>query len=104
MDESEVKFLEQQQVGTLKLSAAIRIGARFRPQHYGMADTNHAGRSCALGAADEALTGKYNGYGSASGQGFETTPPRVIYDVWHKNDYDKWTREQIADWLEEQGY
>src|ERR1700741_3225132 len=55
MDESIVKHLEQPQVGTLKLSEAMRIGARLRPQCSGYLFNN--GASCALGAAYEAVYG-----------------------------------------------
>lgn len=99
MDESIVKHL-QPQVGTLRLSEAIRRGAKIRPQckHY----YEYKGASCALGAAAEAVWGD-------RGAGW---PERFIdefgitLELFHligaKNDSGM-TREQVADWLESQG-
>lgn len=109
MDESVVREFEQQQVGKLKLSAAIRIGAKLRPQCTGRMFKN--GASCALGAAYEAMTGR--GYydlpetdaraAAALAYMYEKADvPFGLSEVFFKND-EGWTREEIADWLESQG-
>lgn len=54
MDESETLRWESQ-VKPLRLSEAIRIGARIRPQC--TSDLFHNGKSCVLGAAYEGATG-----------------------------------------------
>lgn len=108
MDESVIKHLEQPKVGTLKISEAMRIGARLRPQARGLYFTE--GSSCALGAAYEGVTGKYH----EAGADFEG-PSMVDWfksyfgvghelglDIAIRNDEGQ-TREQIADWLEAQG-
>lgn len=90
----------------MKLSAAIRIGAKIRPQCYGRYFKD--GGSCALGAAYEAMTGK-NFENSWSGA------KQIDAEIWMtiqfghsvggiglQNDNGK-TREQIADMLEAQG-
>jgi hypothetical protein len=95
MDESVVKHLERPQIGTLKLSEAIRIGAKIRPQ--GFCQYFYQGRSCALGAAFEAITTR---------EAQRLTAPMwtrlgmtvALHDeVVQRNDKDRWTREQIAD-------
>lgn len=108
---------------TLKLSGAIRIGAKLRPQAKQYLFEN--GKSCALGAAYEVVYG-YPGDGVLSfpsshsgmdpkdcaewlGNRLSRAFPEIrrlpggVQDVWEKNDHG-WTREQIADWLESQGY
>ena len=112
-------FVEHKEVGeiaeapakTLKLSEAIRIGARIRPQ--GFFALFEEGRSCALGAAYEAVTAAtcdphdYIAVDQAFG--------RLLYGTWlgrvtlldtvaSMNDRERLTREQIADWLEARGY
>ena len=126
----------------MKLSEAIRKGAKLRPQTVGHYFSLNFGEpcSCALGAAYEAVTGfpgfpitfhgiakqsvntvtkqlekyfpvmtkdDYNccpleddwcEYSFADG---DTTLNRVIA---HFNDDHKMSREQIADWLEKEGY
>jgi hypothetical protein len=106
----------------MKLSEAIREGAKLRPQAF------HAffidGRSCALAAAIEVAAGR-----SLDEEGEDITTlevNRVIDEhfplLWseknshcpacerdpgilrstveHLNDTHRWTREQIADWVE----
>lgn len=105
MDESVVKNFEQSQI-TVKLSQAIRIGARLRLQCRGALFAH--GRSCALGAAYEALF-----FGKAAAttvmEKLRQTYPfaassYLLYEIMGKNDRDGWTREQIADWLEARGF
>lgn len=88
------------------LSAAIRIGATFRPQcrgHY----FDSIG-SCALGAAYEACTGETDSCcDSNSIQGYLTKRFGVespeLFNVITENDHWKYTREQIAARLEKRG-
>lgn len=113
----------------LNLSAAIRAGAALRPQATGMFFQYNYGKlcSCALGAAYEAVTGKQTmpdalklGGGSiylsqrfpllnrtlvfgeqpepVQKPGVSQTVSTVIIDL---NDNHQWSREQIADWLEQ---
>lgn len=95
----------------MKLSEAIRLGAMLKPQAFGLCYSD--GRTCAMGAAWDAI-GKLHvtasdpsidfgdSYwavagvscpvcGRASGSGMA---------VAHLNDDHRWTREQIADWVE----
>lgn len=107
MDESIVKHLEQPQVGTLKLSEAIRIGAKIRPQCFGVAFEN--GGSCALGAAFEGSRGYP--WPESDPMGFPMTPLytgfgvpwEVVSEAFKRND-SRQSRESIADWLESRGY
>ncbi len=97
----------------MRFSEAIRIGARLRPQ--AMFHWFNKGRSCALGAAMEALTGRTvlldvnpvkNAYPWA--WMFATTICPVCHQrlsnvavtITHLNDHHGWSREVIADWLE----
>jgi hypothetical protein len=94
---------EVQQVGRLKLSAAIRIGAKIRPQcrHFFYFE----GRSCAMGAAYEGQTGK-----KAEGifwiEPFISMWPEakaLFREIARRNDDRGESRESIADWLQSQG-
>lgn len=103
-------FVEHKEVGevvaparVLRLSEAIRIGARIRPQCAGQFFDGDA--SCAIGAALEAVFGTNNYYAD-----HVQAPDRVwpeVRDLWSRiydmNDSGK-TREEIADWLECEGY
>ena len=86
------------------LSQAIRLGATFRPQCTG--GFFEDGKSCALGAAIEALTG-VNTEPDISVQGFllDRFPAvqEVLFEIPIMNDRHGWSRESIADWLEAQG-
>lgn len=106
MDMSELERLEAQQ-GVIKLSDAIRVGARIRPQCQGA--LFRAGASCALGAAYEGKTGKRcfpNEYSAVMGE-FPILGAHGLNDlgraIFNRNDSGK-SREAIADWLESQGY
>lgn len=109
----------------MKLSEAIREGAKLRPQtHRRYWQPNG---SCALGAAVEATKGSV----AASSvsirehlnevwQGLRDTYKycpvdccrwqrhEALYDVpaivVHLNDDHDWTREEIADWVEKEGF
>lgn len=102
----------------MKLSTAIRKGAKLRPQAW-FTFYSPDGRSCALGAAYEAL------YGCVPGDALDVLVKirkachisyrRRLYltdlessldtfqAVTHLNDALHWTREHIADWVEAQG-
>jgi hypothetical protein len=104
----------------MKLSDAIREGAKLRPQAFG-AYQDALGGSCALGAAYEAFALRDNAaYGVACAEPFfrerrnpwgtllrtlrDTPCPDCGYmhyedQITHLNDTHKWTRERIADWV-----
>lgn len=96
-----------------KLSEAIRIGAKLRPQ--GMGFYFSEGRSCALGAAYEAVTGKYHEAGAGTdipnmvdwfSEKFDMGPSlgsRIVDMNDGNHGQIQRTREQVADWLESQG-
>lgn len=102
-------FVEHKEVGEVakapakitKLSEAIRIGARLRPQCTAVFFSD--GASCAIGAAMEA-TGIAYGDTPNTGELHKLFPAldEFAMSIYAKND-DGWTREQIADWLEKQG-
>ncbi len=97
----------------MKLSEAIRLGAMVKQQATGI--TSSPRGTCALGAALEAV-------GRDTSQGwfpvYDIWPIACEYVVypgdkhtadglmlvgsccWILNDADRWTREQIADWVE----
>lgn len=92
-----------------KLSHLIREGAKLRPQCQYM--WFWEGGSCALGAAWEASGGgdlsdldSAQEMGAALGNRAIVPPLDIMERITLFNDYKGWTREQIADWLEEQGY
>ena len=107
----------------MKLSEAIRLGAMLRPQGFGAVFYSDGGvmKSCALGAAGEAV-GVMRGelYRSPADQEWAELqkffPILLSIPQWpcehkgfwagvssaigHLNDTHRWTREQIADWVE----
>jgi hypothetical protein len=108
MDMKEVAKFETP-AKTLKLSEAMRIGARIRPQCTGCFFSE--GRSCAIGAAYEARTGRMVAY-PASDPVQREFPELFDHPghfselgvaIYRRNDRGD-TREQIADWLESKGY
>lgn len=112
----------------MKLSMAIRKGAKLHPQgrlYFGeYSKDNSEFFTCAIGAAYEAITklrppvsmldaGVRNTVAHAVGININTRPlrdpvdgaTRTVFDtIAQLNDRHKWTREAIADWLEGQGY
>lgn len=93
-----------------KLSEAIRLGATFREQCKGTpfnTDADGVTRSCAIGAAYEALTGKTmnnNEFEAAYNilvERFNMNAHEVKH-IWRMNDSGK-SREQIADILAAEG-
>ena len=108
MDESVTRHLDQP-AKTLKLSEAIRIGSRIRPKCCGQ--PFRRGMSCAIGAAYEAI------YGHPGDSDDCREHARIVasldhlapslslgYDIGMARNDHGWTREQIADWLQEMGY
>lgn len=99
----------------MTLSEAIRLGAMLKPQGFrSMASYASSHATCALGAAADAL-------GLACGTALDLRYPwlskriegcdvggthrcreieTLLETVWHLNDQHRWTREQIADWVE----
>jgi len=97
-------FRESESTFGMKFSEAIRRGAKIRPQCAGRLFKD--GHSCALGAAWEGKAGNtvppnWNGRDWAD---YFRVPWEAIIDAITRNDSGKYTREQIADWLEAQGY
>lgn len=107
----------------MKLSEAIRLGAMLKPQEFG--DLNSGGKTCAWGSAYDAC-----GYanipkpfpaawiwpqkelavcpecvthgGSGGFHGLIDGHTVAGHIITHLNDTHRWTRERIADWVEEQ--
>ena len=106
MDESVTKYLEQPKVGTLKLSEAIRIGARMSGPAFGVF-SDAAGKTCAQGAALLAI-GKLSSNTLENHRTMERiwkeVPGNLRYAIAGMNNSRTHTREQIADWLEAQGH
>ena len=106
MDQSEILKFEQQQQIT-KLSQAIRIGAKLRPQTHLWSD---GVGSCALTAAAEATGYDYgDGFGHYSftihphlRKQFPSVPETVLEKVSEWNC--SMSRERVADRLEAMGY
>ncbi len=111
----------------MKLSEAIRAGAKLRPQSFvaffGYVD-DYALGSCALGAAVEAVKGKpvpcevHYQLPDFIGETFDGVyrqvacpaegcrkhqPTELLYMAMELNDSHHWTRERIAEWVERQG-
>jgi hypothetical protein len=105
----------------MKLSEAIRLGAMLRAQGFGRLYTPDTGRTCALGAAADAIGALVVGVGE---YGFDVVKTKVPIEwfwatktnvfcpvhrcsyacradgiVMHLNDSHEWTRERIADWV-----
>lgn len=104
VDEKQQGEAQPVKVGTLKLSEAIRIGAKKRPQCKEAYFSN--GGSCAWGAAVEGLFGvdeETFSIGHINAAMSAVRHAGVVGMVIEMNDTDK-TREEIADWLESHGY
>jgi len=103
-----------------KFSQAIRLGATFRPQCFEMLflrdQNNRATKTCALGAALEALGHdfidsvnthemiKRFDLGSSCVCPVCGTTKVAVWDaIAHLNDTHRWSRENIADFLETKG-
>jgi hypothetical protein len=98
----------------MKLSEAMRLGSALREQAFDAYFVDS--RSCAIGAAAEAMGCAYGDRPSAHmlhhfpallytstypcGCNFEDLVSRVETIIIHLNDRHRWTREQIAAWIE----
>lgn len=97
-------------------SDAIRAGAKLRPQGYGY--FLQEGRSCAFGAGREAACDPDAHYSEVYRmypyldvmkdqscpvcQPFTVASHSLASIMFHLNDDHRWTREQIADWLQQE--
>lgn len=97
----------------MKLSDAIRLGSMLKPQGF---DGRNKARSCALRAAGDAVgisdyldSGALNYAALARRWPILRCPVQhplaafaddVMSSIYHLNDKRRWTREQIADWVE----
>lgn len=105
LETKEAGEVQQAPAKVLKLSDYIRIGSKIRPQ--GRIFMYAHGKTCALGAGYEGLTGRiplneddkhFNFIVSYFG-----IPRPLAMECAHKNDAG-WTREDIADHLASLGY
>lgn len=110
-----------------KLSQAIREGAKLRPQcRFSLYEELSSGefRSCSLGAAAEAIGFSVNNSSVYSDNGLLLLQERFKLDlrtlvdcpvgkndrqsledmIADLNDWEEWSREDIADWVEKLGY
>lgn len=99
----------------MKLSEAIREGALLRPQAYGVAAEDYGGCicTCALGAAYEVMFGYLFGLDELPAghphyiyYWYEDAgvPRALVSEVIDRNDTWHQSREEIADWVQEQGF
>lgn len=107
MDIGDLKYLAVPAKIT-KLSEAIRIGSKIRPQCYGYLFKD--GASCALGAAWEGLGNdpveggpKNPAYNAVYNALYARFGSDVCYTVESRNDAGA-SREAVAHYLESQGY
>lgn len=100
----------------MKLSEAIRLGAMLKPQGFGLLNDGDA--TCALGAAhhaagiivyDDQVKASIHALRRWPVLGVKTNMPiagyrqclcRVDTMIVTLNDEERWTREQIAEWVE----
>jgi len=100
-------------------SEAIREGAKLRPQHFGGGMGHGRDATCAYIAGIEAVAGNLSDdslreFGRHGGYTYLVGTTRCpvqdcsyaehiwsrLITIFHLNDDHRWTREQIADWLE----
>jgi hypothetical protein len=94
----------------MKLSTAIRLGAMLGPQAFGRLDDATTGGTCAYGAALQAagldfydtwkLTGVFHAMCPACADAQRAADRYRFNTLAHLNDTHRWTREQIADWVQ----
>ena len=104
----------------MKLSEAIRLGSMLNPQGFiNQCDGTPEGRRAAIdGETTRALVAAHRAIGDTSGSwtigwpwiaahGISVCPQcgqqseyGVFITIIHLNDFHRWTREQIADWVE----
>jgi hypothetical protein len=119
LDESVVREFEQQQVGTLKLSAAIRIGAAatrpttelraYRRRSWIDIDDDGVCHACVIAAAWIGTGAAYGNHEYVGTIGTSWLMQRfgvsraVAVAVHLDYEDEEKTREQIADWLDGMG-
>jgi hypothetical protein len=109
MDLSEIKKFEQAEVGTLKLSDAIRVGAPMHQQGTFYYD-REAGTTCAMGAAafGAGWTPESGDMLAFLSRTFPHIPEAIEVKVHGMNACRRigpeFSYQGIADWLEAQGY
>src|SRR6266850_1860471 len=98
----------QQKVGRLRLSEAIRIGARLSPPGSKTSWRDQCGGTCAVMAACEGLFGK--GWHDGDPADRLMRHFGISLNEWHGGKYqlsarygNGESRESIADWLQSQG-
>ncbi len=101
MDLSEVERIEKTTAHP-KLSHAMRAGAKLRPQCFEWFYAD--GKSCALGAAMEGAGILFECGGISRLVERFHVPDTILTGITFRNDVLRITREEIADWLESQGY
>ena len=88
----------------IKLSEAIRLGSKLRPQCFGVFISDVG--SCALAAAYEAVFGeRINDVRFAVrslSERFNIHDDQLFEIIISHNDHSKWTGERIAEWVEYQ--
>lgn len=92
----------------MKLSEAIRLGALLHPQTFGATRKyavirNEIVGTCAIGAAREAGYSREFSWevtGRCPACEHNTTTWALPNLMAHLNDFHRWTRERIADWVE----
>ncbi len=90
----------------MKLSEAIRLGAMLHKQGFGVMVLYDGGvlATCALGAAQQAGY-TFSGKDWSRKMAYRYRCPTcregwpALEMITHLNDWHKWTREQIADWV-----
>ncbi len=83
----------------MKLSEAIRLGSMLRPQSFGTFFSKDGG-TCALAAAQEAGFDNIDVMTRVVESPFYGHTSSLAACVVNLNDHHRWTREQIADWVE----
>jgi len=112
-------FVEHKEAGevteapakVLKLSEAIRVGCQIRKRQCRLAffreGAGYERSSCALGAAWEGWGGSEEDTPATDTDDAPKAfgvPRHVLMRITYMNDFQNYSREQIADWLEAQGY
>jgi hypothetical protein len=103
------EILEQERPLTLEekaklfpLSFWMRLGAKMKPQCFGVLHVN--GGTCAIGAALDGIGALNRSTDRVFAQLFTYEGCKILDEIVKRNDYQRMTREQIADWLESIGY
>lgn len=110
VEHKEIGEVQEAPAKVLKLSEAMRIGAKMRKQGFGgVLHQRQMNTSCALLAAYEAV----NGYPKEnedfvscdlSDWAAPLCPRGIRAEIVELNDLRGWSRDRIADWVEALGY